>query len=144
MALKYLKRSCLPVLLIVVASASMVNAQPESPRYDMSGIWGGNSDPGGAHFFQNGSDVKGIYVNREFVQYFSGRYANPTTVEGVWLRKNRGNGCVTKMKDRIVLSSPDSISSNWIALDSNCDLAKGRTGSGASVRQKAVEERLWY
>ena len=139
-----LRYVCFLALVLMMGMGGAATAGADSPMYDISGIWSGGKDPGGAHFFQAGADVKAIYVNRGFVQYFSGKYVTNTVIEGVWLRKNRGNGCVTKMKERISLSSPDSFSSEWIALDSNCDLAKGRTGSGASNRQKAVEDKLWY
>jgi hypothetical protein len=88
--------------------------------------------------------VKGIYLNRDYVHYVSGKYVTPTNFEVIQLRKNRGNGCVTKMKIRASVKSSDQYTFDWIALDSNCDLAKGRTGAGTCNRQGAVEQKLWY
>lgn len=135
------------LLLVIALGAVLVStamAESVSPLYDLSGIWSNGSDPGGSHIFQNGSEVKAVYVNRGFVQFFSGKFVTPNTVEGTWLRKNRSNGCVTKMKETFSVSSANSFSAEWIALDSNCDLAKGRIGKGNVTRQKAIEDRLWY
>ncbi len=135
------------LLLATALGAALVSpalAEPVTPKYDLSGIWSNGSDPGGTHIFQNGSEVRAVYVNRGFVQSYTGRFVTPNSVEGTWLRKNRSNGCVTKLKESATVNSANNYSVEWVALDSNCDLAKGRSGKGNVTRQKAVEDSLWY
>jgi hypothetical protein len=141
-----MKMRCALLLLIAFGTVfvSTAMAQSVTPSYDLSGIWSNGSDPGGTHIFQNGSEVKSVYVNKGFVQFFSGTFVTPNSVEGTWLRKNRSNGCVTKIKETTSINSANSYSVEWVALDSNCDLAKGRTGKGNLTRQKAIEDSLWY
>ena len=141
-----MKRRHALLLAITFATVFVSAAMAESvtPMYDLSGIWSNGSDPGATHIFQNGSEVKSVYVNKGFVQSFSGKFVTPNSVEGIWLRKNRGNGCVTKIKEATSISSAHSYSVEWIALDSNCDLAKGRAEKGNLTRQKAIEDSLWY
>jgi hypothetical protein len=138
------RHALLVVFALGTALASTSVAESVTPLYDLSGIWSNGSDPGSTHIFQNGSEVKSVYVNKGFVQSFSGKFVNPNSVEGTWLRKNRSNGCVTKLKETTSVNSANSYSVEWIALDSNCDLAKGRGGKGNLTRQKAIEDSLWY
>ncbi|MGD1100676.1 MAG: hypothetical protein ABSA59_01315 [Terriglobia bacterium] len=135
---------CILVVLAATLLGSSTVAETIAPTYDIGGIWSNGRDPGGSHFFQNGDEVKTIYVNRGFTQFFSGKYVSATIVEGVWLRKNRSNGCVTKVKERLSVVSTDTMNSEWEVLDSNCDLQKGKSGTDTLNRQKAAEDKLWY
>ncbi len=128
--------------LWIAAHSSM--AADISPTFDTSGIWSNGRDPGGYDYFQNGLDVKILNVNRGFASFYSGTYVSNTAIEGVWQRKNRSNGCITRMKMDIVVKSADEQTWKWTVLDSNCDLQKGKSGEDAVKRLKSVEYNLWY
>jgi hypothetical protein len=57
------------------------------------------------------------------------RYVTPTTLQGGVTRRNRANACVTHMSVTIVLQSASSFALTWTALDSNCDLRAGQSGT---------------
>src|ERR1019366_8345530 len=71
------------VVFAAVLLGSPIVAETISPAYDIGGIWTNGHDPGGLHVFQNGGEVRIIYVNRGFTEFFSGKYVSATVVEGV-------------------------------------------------------------
>jgi len=138
------KRLQVAVAVIFVLFAwTSVHAGGVTPAYDITGIWR-SQDPGTAQNFQNGADVKMIYVNKGFSHYFEGTYVTPTQIKGIQYRRNRSNGCLTTMALTINVLSADSYSGEWEAMDGNCDLQKGRKGSGKSQRDKKLEQSTWY
>ncbi|MDP2630737.1 MAG: hypothetical protein Q8P56_04995 [Candidatus Uhrbacteria bacterium] len=118
-------------------------AYAQNPKFDISGIWRSN-DPGTAQNFQDGHEVKGIYVNKGFSHFFTGTYVTPTTIKGIQYRRNRANGCLTIMFITFNVQSQDSMTFDWIAQDSNCDLREGQKGSGRTQRDNKLEESTWY
>jgi len=135
---------CIFVMLAATLLRSSTVAETIAPRYDIGGIWSNGRDPGGDYFFQYGDEVRATYVNRGFTMFYSGKYVSATIVEGVWLRKNRSNGCITKLKNRFSIASADTMKSEWEVLDSNCDLQRGKSGTDSLNRQKDLEDKLWY
>jgi hypothetical protein len=132
------------VVFAAVLLCSPTVAETVSPTYEIGGIWSNGRDPGGFYVFQNGDQVRSTYVNREFTMFYSGRYVSATVVDGVWLRKNRRNGCVTKLQERFSVVNADTLNAEWEVLDSSCDLQRGKKGTDTLNRQKAVEDKLWY
>lgn len=139
-----MKRMAIISIVAGIVMLITLNTFAFDPSHNIGGIWSNGRDPGGYHVFQNGNDVKSIYVNRGFNHFFSGKYTSATTVEGVCLRQNRTNGCVTKAKWNFYLVNADSMKLDWEILDSNCDIQKGNKGTDPWQRQKSVEEKLWY
>lgn len=113
-----------------------------TPAYDISGVWK-SKDPGTPVYFQNGIEVKGVYVNRGFAHFTTGRYVNPITIVGTVTRRNRSNGCVTQLSFTNTVTSADSMHSEVAGKDANCDLPAGWRGSGDSTRDKALSD-IWY
>ena len=129
------------VAALVLFTGTFASAQ--NPQYDITGLWR-SQDPGTSQFFQNGSEVKLIYVNRGFSHFFNGTYVTPTMIKGTMQRRNRSNGCMTIMAITFKMQSQDALSTEWIAQDSNCDLREGQKGSGNSQRDRKLEESTWY
>jgi hypothetical protein len=129
------------VAVWVLFTATLASAQ--NPTHDITGLWR-SADPGTAQYFQNGDEVRFIYVNKGFSHYFSGTYVTPTTIKGTINRRNRSNGCLTNMAITLKVQSQDSLTTDWIALDSNCDLRAGQKGAGNSQRDRKLEESAWY
>jgi hypothetical protein len=130
------------VILVLFAWTS-VFAGGLKPAYDITGIWR-SQDPGTSQQFQNGADVRSIYVNKGFSHYFEGTYVTPTKIKGTQYRQNRSNGCLTTMAVTIDVMSADAYAGEWEAMDGNCDLQKGRKGSWKSQRDKKLEQSTWY
>ncbi|MDD5287174.1 MAG: hypothetical protein PHD54_15095 [Desulfuromonadaceae bacterium] len=135
------KTEIMLVLVLVLLTGTFASAQ--NPKHDITGLWR-SSDPGTAQYFQNGDEVKFIYVNKGFSHYYSGTYVTPTTVKGTMNRRNRSNGCLTNMSVTLKVQSQDSFSTDWIAQDSNCNLREGQKGSVNSQRDRKMEESTWY
>jgi hypothetical protein len=113
-----------------------------TPAYDVSGVWR-CKDPGLADYYQNGIEVRAVIVNRGFAHLMSGKYVNPTTIEGVLVRRNRSNGCVTQMSFTFTLTSADSMHGEFAGRDANCDIPAGSRSSTDYTRDKALSD-AWY
>ena len=50
-------------VIFVLCAGAAVSAQDVKPAYDMTGIWR-SQDPGTAQVFQNGLEIRSIYINR--------------------------------------------------------------------------------
>jgi hypothetical protein len=128
-------------IIAIRLSETPVSAQFR-PAYDISGVWK-SKDPGPQVYYQNGIEVKGTYANRGFVQFITGKYVNPTTIVGVVFRRNRSNGCVTQISFTNTVTSADSMHSEAVGRDANCDIPAGWRGSGDTTRDKALSD-IWY
>ncbi len=131
------------VVFFVLFAGTSVFAQDFKPAYDITGIWR-SQDPGTSQQFQNGLEVRSIYINRGFSHFFTGTYINPTTIKGMQYRRNRSNGCLTVMAITLHVQSRDSLAGEWEAMDSSCDLGAGQKGSGKSQRDNNLEQNTWY
>ena len=130
-------------VIFVLCAGAAVSAQDVKPAYDMTGIWR-SQDPGTAQVFQNGLEIRSIYINRGFSHFLTGTYINPTTIKGVQYRRNRSNGCFTVMAITMNVQSPDASTGDWEAMDGNCDLRQGQKGSWRSQRDRQLEQNTWY
>ena len=126
-----------------ILAGSFASAADLRPAYNISGIWR-SSDPGTAQIFQNGSEVKSIYINKGFSHYFSGQYTSPDLIKGTQYRHNRSNGCFTTMALTFRVLSENELTFEWTGNDSNCDLREGQKGSGKSSRDRKLESETWY
>lgn len=105
------------------------------PRYNLSGQWQENGDPSQSiNYFQEGTQLTFINIAHGFAHYFVGRYIAPTKIEGVQHRVNMGSGCSTEILTIITATSASTVEVSMKGLDSNCDLAKGWSAVGGSVR----------
>ena len=121
-------------------AGTSISAQGITPAYDINGIWGSSSDPGTSiQYYQQGIDVRAIYINRTFSQFVNAKYISPTIIKGTLYRHNRTNGCATNLMYTLNVLSADAISTEWVALDSNCDLRQGQNGSGNAQRDRKLE-----
>lgn len=130
-------------VIFVLCAGAAVSAQDVKPACDMTGIWR-SQDPGTAQVFQNGLEIRSIYINRGFSHFLTGTYINPTTIKGVQYRRNRSNGCLTVMAITMNVQSPDASTGDWEAMDGNCDLRQGQKGSWRSQRDRQLEQSTWY
>lgn len=137
------KLQIMTVVLFVVFAGTSVFAQGFKPAYDITGIWR-SQDPGTAQQYQKGIEARSIYVNRGFSHFLTGTYINPTTIKGIQYRSNRSNGCLTVMAITINVHSSDSLTGEWEAMDSSCDLRLGQKGSWKSQRDSKLEQSTWY
>jgi hypothetical protein len=133
----------LGVLAVVIIKVNEAPVYGQfTPAYDITGVWTGK-DPGPHPWYQNGTEVKGIYVNRMCGHYMTGKYVNPTTIVVTVYRRTRSNGCLTVLTDTITVNSADSLSDKFVAQDSNCDLTAGWTGTGTLSRDQKLSD-AWY
>jgi hypothetical protein len=132
-------------LMIVVSILLLLGtlALAEQPKFNITGIWR-SSDPGTAQVFQEGTDVRAIYINRGFSHFLTAKYITPTTIKGIQYRQNRSNGCMTVMAITINVETSDVHTGNWVGMDSNCDLREGQRGSWRSQRDRNLEASTWY
>lgn len=128
------------VAIVLLAGTITIAAEP---KFNITGIWR-SSDPGTAQVFQEGTDVRAIYINRGFSHFLTARYITPTKIKGIQYRQNRSNGCLTTMAITINVQSSDVHAGDWIGMDSNCDLREGQRGSWRSQRDKNLEASTWY
>ena len=102
---------------------------------DLNGVWSDGIAP--IHIHQHGRDVEFRYVTNDYDHTFRGHYVSPNGVEGAYTpRRNRTNNCTTTLAVHIDVEDANTFVLHWRALDSNCDLAVGQTGTDAPyVRQ---------
>jgi hypothetical protein len=137
--MKHLQIMIVAALVLFTATIALA----DEPRFNITGIWRSN-DPGTAQVFQEGTDVRAIYINRGFSHFITAKYITPTTIKGIQYRQNRSNGCLTTMAITINVQSSDVHTGDWVGMDSNCDLREGQRGSWRSQRDKNLEASTWY
>ncbi len=97
---------------------------------DLTGVWSDGIAP--IHIHQHGGDVDFRYVTNDYDHTFRGRFVSPYGIEGAYTpRRNRTTGCATTLAVHIDVRDANSFVLHWRALDSNCDLAAGQTGTDA-------------
>ena len=95
---------------------------------DLTGVWSDGIAP--IHIHQHGSDVEFRYVTNDYDHTFRGHFVSPSAIEGGYTpRRNRTTGCATTLAVHIDVRDANTFVLRWRALDSNCDLAAGQTGT---------------
>jgi len=110
-----------------------------SPEYEFAGHWLVDGDPIPAEMIRHGKQIAAIYNNSGYQHVFTGNYVNATTIVGIQTRLKLADHTTTRMRLTDTFLSPDSIRVDWVALDSNSDLAKGQTGVGFLQRVPATD-----
>jgi hypothetical protein len=116
---------------VLLAGSVPAQASAQStirPAFDLEGAWQADASRP-MQCFRSETEVTCIMVNDGFSHEMHMLYVSPTQLEGVLVRRNRGNGCVTHMDIAITMLSSSSFSLTWRALDASCDLAAGQTGT---------------
>ncbi len=131
--MKFLKILGIVVLLLPVFFSGLYGEI--KPTYNISGTWVYGNNQGICNFFQDSTKVFSILKTERFIHYFVGEYINETTIQGLMFRKNLNTGGSTQLFIIYNIKSNTSLELNYKALDSNDDLAEGRTGSGMYTKQ---------
>jgi len=98
-----------------------------TPKFDIEGSW--IADPSlPLQCTRDGVNVQCVLVNSGFSHSLVGAYIAPDLVVLDVTRRNRVDNCVTHLTTLFRLLSKDTGQSNWVALDSNCDLDAGQSG----------------
>jgi len=118
----------------LVIGLTLVAARPAAQQqlmFDIEGIWQ-YGPVGTTTCVREGLSVTCTLVTPSTTHLFIGRYISPTQIAFHITRRNRMSGCTTFMSATITMLSYSVYSSNWTALDSNCDLRAGQTGVDAA------------
>jgi hypothetical protein len=116
--------------------ASMLNSSDDfTPEYEFAGHWLADGDPTPSDVTRHGKHVVSTYNNSGYKHVFVGDYVSDTIITGIQTRWKRADQTTTRMRLTLTFLSPNSILVDWVALDSNSDLAKGQIG--VSLIQRA-------
>jgi hypothetical protein len=137
---KMMKRATLILTVLVLGLATVGQsltptsaANTITPAFDVTGIW----SPGGedrAQFFQEGTEVQYIYINKSYAHYATGRYISRNEIKVIQTRRERSTGCQTTTEGILKVTSATTIATTGTALDFACDLSPGPLGSGALTK----------
>jgi hypothetical protein len=109
-----------------------------TPRYEATGRWLANGDSANPALIScQGRHVVCLYNNGGYTHIFSGDYVDDITIKGMQTRCKLADHTVTREAITLTFLSPDRIRVEWVALDSNSDLAKGQSAVDFLTRSPA-------
>ncbi len=107
------------------------NGKKFDPASDLSGTWDG-SNKALVYIFQDGDFLSIVHPQHFLDCKKTGRNSWKVHVYRTW------GDCITEMSMNYECVTPDFINAVWVALDSRCDLHKGRTDRESYWRLKAM------